>query len=200
MNKNKLMDLKFHPGTCFRLKIAFCMLAAMVLFLNAEAQTKYIARNGQATFFSSAPLEDIKARNDQAVSILDVGTGELVTSMLMRSFNFRKALMEEHFNENFVESHKYPKATFKGKVTNIEELDVTTNGKYAFDITGEITIHGVTRPLSLQAEAVVDKGSIRAQAVFPLTVEDFKIEIPRLVIDNIAEVVEVTVSFHYQPM
>src|SRR5690349_14332469 len=80
------------------------------------AQTKYIDRAGSASFFSSAPLEDIEAHSEQAMSILDVKSGEIVASILMRSFNFRKSLMEEHFNENYVESHKYPKATFKGTV------------------------------------------------------------------------------------
>lgn len=172
-----------------------------VSFLNSvAAQTKYIDRRGRASFFSSAPLEDIKAVNDQAVSILDTGTGEIAASMLMRSFKFRKALMQEHFNENYVESHKYPKATFKGRITNLGEIDFSQEGKYTLDITGEITLHGVTRPLTLKAEALVENGMIRAKVVFPLTVKDFDIEVPRLVINNIAEVVEVTVSFSYKQM
>lgn len=179
------------------------ILIAVILgscLCTAAAQTKYIDRRGQASFFSSAPLEDIKASNDHAVSIIDTQSGELVASMLMRSFHFRKALMEEHFNENYVESEKYPKATFKGKITNIAEIDLSKDGKHVLDITGEITLHGVTRPLVLKAEATVDSGSIRAKAVFPLKVKDFNIEVPRLVVNNIAEVVEVTVSFNYQSM
>lgn len=167
---------------------------------NVSAQSKYIDRAGKASFFSSAPMEDIKAHNNQAVSILNIETGELVASLLMRSFNFRKALMQEHFNENYVESHKYPKATFKGKITNISQFDISKNGTYTLDVTGEISLHGVTQPIQVEAEAVVDNGTIKAKTVFPLTVKDFKIEIPRLVIDNIAEEVEVTVSFNYQPM
>ena len=172
-----------------------------VSFLNGvAAQTKHIDRRGQASFFSSAPLEDIKAANDQAVSILDTGTGEIAASMLMRSFKFRKALMQEHFNENYVESHKYPKATFDGRITNLAEIDFSQEGTHTLDITGEITLHGVTRPLTLKAEALVQNAMIRAKAVFPLTVKDFDIEVPRLVINNIAEVVEVTVSFSYKQM
>ena len=185
-----------------RLRGRFFLMSAFCLFIiqNAVAQTKYIDRSGKATFFSSAPMEDIEAHNQQAVSVLDVSTGEIVASMLMRSFNFRKALMEEHFNENYVESHKYPKATFKGKVSNMSELDLTKNGKHTLEISGDITLHGVTQPLKVQAEAIVNDGTIQAKAVFPLTVKDFKIEIPSLVVDNIAEVVEVSVSFNYQPM
>jgi polyisoprenoid-binding protein YceI len=173
----------------------------MVAFVGgANAQTRYIDRSGKATFFSSAPMEDIKAETDQAMSVFDIKTGDIVASMLMRSFNFRKALMQEHFNENYVESNKFPKATFKGKVTNLSLFDVTKDGKYSLDISGEITLHGVTRPLHVIADAVIDKGTLKAKAVFPLTVKDFDIDVPRLVVMNIAEQVEVTVSFNYQLM
>ena len=183
-----------------RLRVILVSAFIFALLQQAGAQTKYIDRAGKVTFFSSAPMEDIEAHNQQAVSVFDAATGELVASMLMRSFNFKKALMEEHFNENYVESHKYPKATFKGKISNISEVDLSRNGKCTLDIDGEITLHGVTKPLTVQAEAVVNNGAIQARAAFPLTVKDFKIEIPRLVINNIAEVVEVSVSFNYQPM
>lgn len=182
------------------MKVLLLIVFYPSVLVNVTAQSKYIDRRGEASFFSSAPMEDIKAENKQAMSVLDIKTGEVVASMLMRSFNFRKALMEEHFNENYVESHKYPKATFRGKVTNIDELDISADGNYTLDITGDITVHGVTRPISLQADARVTNGKIQAKAVFPLTVSDFKIEIPRLVVNNIAEVVEVTVSFNYEPM
>lgn len=166
----------------------------------STAQSKYIDRAGKASFFSSAPLEDIEAHSNQAVSIFDVQTGEIAASVLMRSFNFRKALMEEHFNENYVESDKFPKATFKGKVTNINTLDPKKDGKYSLDVDGEITLHGVTRPVQVKAEAVVQGGAMQAKAVFPLKVKDFKIQVPRLVINNIAEEIEVTVQFNYKPM
>jgi polyisoprenoid-binding protein YceI len=171
-----------------------------LFFVGRAAAQKYIDRNGKASFFSSAPMEDIEAHNSQAVSIMDIKTGEIVASMLMKSFNFKKALMEEHFNENYIESNKYPKATFKGKITNIQDLDVTKNGKYTLDVAGEITLHGVTKEINVKADAVIENGTVKAKAVFPLVVADFKIEVPRLVRNNIAEKVEVTVSFNYQPM
>jgi polyisoprenoid-binding protein YceI len=180
-----------------RLLVGFLILVSAG---NVTAQSRYIDRAGKASFFSSAPMEDIKAETDQAMSVFDIKTGDIVASMLMRSFNFRKALMQEHFNENYIESNKFPKATFKGKVTNLSQFDVSKNGKYALDITGEITLHGVTRPLHVVADALVENGTIKAKAVFPLAVKDFDIEIPRLVVMNIAEKVEVTVSFNYQKM
>lgn len=175
-------------------------IALAVSWFSTSAQSRFIDRGGYASFFSSAPMEDIKAESQQVVSILDVKEGKLVATMLMRSFNFRKALMQEHFNENYVESSKYPKASFNGTVTNIDQLDLTKDGKYTLDVKGEITLHGVTKPLEVKAEATVSNGSLQARAVFPLTVKDFEIEVPRLVVDNIAEVVEVTVAFNYRPM
>ena len=176
----------------------------LILFVglvdNVAAQVKYMDRNGKASFFSSAPMEDIEAHNNQVVSIFDVKTGEIAASMLMRSFNFRKALMEEHFNETYIESNKYPKATFKGKVNNIQHFDVSKSGKYTLDITGDLTLHGVTKAVSMKADVVVENGLVKAKAVFPLLVKDFNIEVPSLVRNNIAEKVEVTVSFNYQPM
>ena len=183
-----------------KLKAIVAIVVVMTVITGAFGQSRYIDRAGKASFFSEAPLEDIEAHSQQALSILDVGSGDIAASVLMRSFNFRKSLMEEHFNENYVESDKYPKATFKGKVKNISEVDIKKDGNYTLDITGEMTLHGVTQPVTVKAEAVVSKGALRAKAVFPLTVKDFKIKIPRLVVNNIAEVVEVTVSFNYQPM
>ena len=183
-----------------QLKLLFIVLTVLHAAGTANGQTRFIDRNGTATFFSSAPMEDIEASNRKAVSILDIETGEIVASMLMRSFDFKKALMQEHFNENYVESHKYPKATFEGKVLNIDQLDLSQNGKYTLDVSGEMTIHGVTQSLRIRADVEVDNETLRAKAVFPLRVKDYKIEIPRLVIKNIAEVVEVTVSFDYKPM
>lgn len=179
---------------------ALVLASLMAVASTLVAQSRYIDRAGKASFFSSAPLENIEAHSEQVVSILDVKSGEVVASMLMRSFNFRKALMEEHFNENYVESHKYPKAVFKGKITNLADFNAGKEGKHMFNIEGDITLHGVTRPLQVKAEATVVQGKIQAKATFPLRVADFKIEVPRLVTNNIAEVVEVKVSFNYQPM
>ena len=194
--------VKTHTSRSFlvRLSIVVILCCCGAGIGHTCAQSKFIDRAGKASFFSSAPLEDIEAHSNQAVSIFDVQSGEIAASLLMRSFNFRKALMEEHFNENYIESDKYPKAMFKGKVVNIDALDVSKNGTCSLDVTGDITLHGVTKPIRTKAECVVEGSNIRAKAVFSLKVKDFGIKVPRLVINNIAEVVEVTVSFNYQPM
>lgn len=156
-------------------------------------------RAGHASFFSEAPLENIEAHNDQALSVLDVTTGEVAASILMKSFRFEKALMQEHFNEKYVESDKYPKATFTGRISNMGAVDFSKDGTYTANVKGEITIHGQTKPLEAQVEFVVQDNKIAATSTFPLTVNDFKIEIPRIVIRNIAEVIEVRLRFLLSP-
>ena len=177
-----------------------CTIVLAGALAHASEAQRYIDRSGKASFFSSAPMEDIEAHTEQVITLLDVKSGEIVSNVLMRSFRFRKALMQEHFNENYVESHKFPKATFKGKVNNLSSVDLTRDGTHMLDVTGELTIHGVTKPVRVQAEAVVKGGRIQAQASFPLRVKDFDIAIPRLVVNNIAEVVDVKVSFDLKPM
>lgn len=156
---------------------------------------RYMDRAGRASFYSKAPLEDIEAHTDQALCVLDASSGEVAASMLLKSFQFEKALMQEHFNEKYVESDKYPKATFTGKITNLADINLTQNGTYTAKVQGDITIHGETKPLTADVELVVQDNTIKASSTFPLRVKDFKITIPTLVVRNIAEVIEVRVAF-----
>ena len=163
------------------------------------AQSRFIDRAGEVHFFSASPIENIEAFNKQALSVLDIKTGEILAVVLMKSFEFKKSLMQEHFNENYVESDKYPKATFKGKITNLEDVDFTKDGKYVLKVDGEMSLHGVTRPVSTKAEAIITNGVIQAKAEFYLVVKDFNIEIPRLVVNNISDKILVNLKFRYQP-
>lgn len=175
--------------------IAFFVLIS----LSKSIAQKYIDRTGHASFYSEAPIENIEAHTEQVLSLLDLSNGDIVASMLMKSFNFEKSLMQEHFNEKYVESEKYPKATFKGKIKDIKTLDVTKPGTYELEVEGEIALHGEKQPLKTKVKFEVKDGALSGSTVFNLTVKDFKIPIPTLVIKNIAEVVEVRVSFNYQP-
>lgn len=178
-------------------KTLLCLLL-VTAFNQGWCQSRYMDRAGHASFFSKAPLEDIEAHTDQALCVLDAASGEVATSMLMRSFRFEKSLMQEHFNEKYVESDKYPKATFAGKITNMSELDLSQNGTYTANVKGDITLHGETKPLEAEVQLVVKDNVIEASSTFNLRVKDFKITIPSLVARNIAEVVEVKVSFNLQ--
>ena len=135
-----------------------CFLVVTSFF--SFGQTRYIERTGKASFFSEAPLENIEAHNEQVLSLLDVEKGEVAASMLMKSFQFQKALMQEHFNEKYIESDKYPKATFKGKITDMNKVDLSKDGNYTVDVEGEITIHGETQPLKTKVNFVVKDKSI----------------------------------------
>ena len=112
------------------------LLTLMILPLSAQ---KYMTRNGYIGFFSHTPVEDIKADNNQVASALDTGTGEIVFQVLMKSFHFEKKLMEEHFNENYVESEKFPRSTFEGNISNTDEVDFDKPGKYP--VNGQIAFH-----------------------------------------------------------
>jgi polyisoprenoid-binding protein YceI len=179
------------------------LVLAVILFAFAfpetHAQSRYIDKAGKASFFSKAPLENIEAHNNQALSLLDASSGEIAASILMKSFQFEKALMQEHFNEKYIESDKYPKATFKGKIKDLSKLDLTKDGQYTVEVEGEITIHGETQPLKTNVDFVVKDKTISATSTFNLKVKDFKITIPTVVVKNIAEEVEVKVAFNYKP-
>ena len=165
--------------------------------INAQ---KFMTKNGYIGFFSHTPMEDIKGDNNQVASILDASTGEIVFQALMKSFKFDRALMEEHFNENYVESEKFPKSTFKGKITNLSDVDFTKTGVYKVTVEGELLIHGVTQNISTPGEIEITGDGVKARSKFFIKPEDYKIEIPSVVRENIAKEITVTVDVNMPPM
>lgn len=163
-----------------------------------EAQNLFYTKSGSVSFYSKAPLEDIEAHNTNAVSIMDVESGAIEFAILIKAFKFEKALMQEHFNENYLESSKYPKATFKGNITNLYAIDFSNNGKYSATIEGKMTIHGVARKMTIRGQFIVDGNEISGSANFPITIADHDIRIPKIVRDNIAQVVKVYSSFDFK--
>lgn len=177
--------------------ICICFLMSVSM---AHAQTRYITRNGYIWFFSKAPLEDIEAHNRQVSSVIDVATGEMVFSVPMKAFEFKKSLMQEHFNENYIESHKYPKATFKGTVKDSKAIDWTKEGTYPVKVEGDLTIHGVTKPVHAPGTLRVKNNKLIAQSTFIVAPEEYGIDIPSIVRFNIAEKVDVHVEMEYEPV
>ncbi|KAA3438814.1 YceI family protein [Rufibacter hautae] len=163
------------------------------------AQSKYYTRTGFISFFSKAPLEDIEASTKQVVSFLEVKTGEMVFSVPMKSFQFKKSLMQEHFNENYVESDKYPKASFKGKVMNMQNVDLAQDNLYKVLIEGVLTIHGVDRPVRTDGTLEVKGRQLVGKSTFSVTPQEFNIEIPFLVKEHIAKRIDITVNVVYVP-
>ncbi len=159
---------------------------------------KYYTKNGKVSFFSKATLENIKADNNQVTSTLNTQNGELLFSLLTNAFHFEKALMEEHFNDDYMESAKYPRSTFKGAITNISAVTADKDGTYNVTVTGDLTIHGITKNISTTGTITVSGGKLTASSVFTVKLKDYNISIPSAVRNNIAESVQLTVSCNYE--
>jgi polyisoprenoid-binding protein YceI len=175
---------------------------AVVLSLakaDSFAQKIFFTRNGHVDFFSAAKLEDIKADNDKVTSIINTTTGEIEFSILNTAFQFEKQLMQEHFNENYMETPKFPKSIFRGKITNLDKINFQADGSYPAEVTGDLTIHGVTKSVTTTGTIIVKDGKFRAQSSFTVKPEDYGIKIPNLVRDNIAKDIKITIDNSYEP-
>ena len=168
----------------------------MLCGLTVNAQ-KYFTKNGNISFFSKTSIENIKASNNQVMSVLNAQTGDLQFSIIIKSFHFEKALMEEHFNENYLESNKFPKSTFKGTVADISKVNFAKDGTYPVITSGDLTIHGVTNKVSAKGNIVINGAKITGTAVFIVTLSDYKIAVPKLVENNISKTIEITVNCLY---
>ncbi len=174
---------------------ALTPIAAALPTGQAGAQDRFGTRTGSISFHSSTPVEDIEAHNRKVSCVYDAGTGAIELAVLIKAFEFRKALMQEHFNENYMESNTHPKATFKGTLTGMDAAAKRATGTYAVTIKGDLTMHGVTRPLEEPATLVVrPDGSLKGTARFTVRPEDHDITIPGVVRNNIAERIVVSVD------
>jgi hypothetical protein len=165
-----------------------------------NAQEKYFTKSGQIIFSSKTTLENIEAHNKSVTCVLDTKSGNLQFAVLMKGFEFEKALMQEHFNENYVESHKFPKAEFKGQIINSSEINYSKDGNYQARVKGKLTIHGETKEIETTGTVVVKGGKIKADAGFVVELVDYKIEVPKLVKDNISKSIHVTIDCTLEPL
>ena len=173
------------------------LLLTGITSITLSAQ-KYYTKSGQISFHSDTPMEKIEAHNYKAVSVLDAATGAMEFSVLIKGFQFEKALMQEHFNENYMESNEFPKSIFKGKVTDLSGVDIDVDGEYPVNVIGELTIHGVTQSVETKGTMTVSGGALSASSSFEVAVADYGIEIPAVVADNIAKIVRIDVTLDYQ--
>lgn len=172
------------------------LIIGLSLGLNAEAQ-KLKTRSGYVKFFSGAAVEDITAENKQVSSILDLESGSFAFLVPIKAFQFEKALMQEHFNENYMESGKFPNASFKGKIENFESLDLTKDGSFEANFKGTMNIHGESREISEKVNITVKDGKVSLDCEFDLKCSDYKVEIPAAKADNISDVLKITVKIDY---
>ena len=175
--------------------ITMILLAWMMV--NQAGQDIYTCKTAKVNLYSSAPIEDIEATANTGVSVYNAGTGELEFSVPIRDFHFPKALMEEHFNENYLESDKYPKAIFKGLITDISKVNFTKDGSYPVTVNGDLSIHGVTNKVSVPGTITIKSGIAASVSSFNIKLSDYKISVPKLVKDNIAETINITVNCNY---
>jgi polyisoprenoid-binding protein YceI len=161
---------------------------------------KYMTRTGIIHFFSATTVENIEALNNQASSVINMENGEMAFTILMKAFSFEKALMQEHFNEKYVESEKFPKATFKGMIQNFASLKLSTKPT---DVTikGQLTIHGVTKDIEVKGTLTEPSaGKITGLSTFSIKLVDYNIEVPSAVRNNISETIEIKVKMNYEKM
>lgn len=161
----------------------------------AAGAQQLMTRNGYIGFFSKTPLEDIRAESNQAVAALDLAKQSLAFAVLMKGFLFPKELMQEHFNENYIESDKYPKATFSGTYNG--PLDLTKSGTYNVMVKGQLTLHGVSKNIEVPATFQVQNGMVSGKSNFALKPQDFNIDIPALVREKIAQQISVAVNVDF---
>lgn len=175
--------------------IAIFLLAWMCII--RVGQDLYACKNARITLFSSAPIEDIDAASNSGTSVLNTTTGEVAFSVNISSFKFKKSLMQEHFNSEYLESDKYPRATFKGKLQQV--VNPAQNGTYPVNVTGELEVHGVKQTRTLPGTITVNNGAISLNAEFLVKCADHNIEIPKIVFHNIAESIKINVTANYTP-
>ncbi len=166
----------------------------------ANAQAVQMTKTGKISFYSRAKsIDKVEAENNEVSSILNPQTGDMVFAILIKSFHFASALMEEHFNENYLESGKFPKSTFKGKITNLTAVNFAKDGAYPVTVEGDLTMHGVTKKASAPGSITIKGGKIAANAKFQVKLKDYSISIPSLVADKISEDIDITVDCKYEP-
>lgn len=178
-------------------RIYFLLFLGFALSGFTEAQT-YLTKNGKISFFSKTSMENIEAVNNQAVSVFNSSHGDIAFSVIIKGFLFKKALMQEHFNENYMESDKYPKATFKGNIADLAKIDLAREGEYPVKISGDLTLHGVTKKANTTGKITVKSGKVSASSEFSVLLADYKISIPKVVENNISPTIKINVACNYE--
>lgn len=182
-----------------KLKLSILTLCLAISFMNMDFATSiYLTKSGSVSFVSEAPLEEIEASNQQVGAVLDVAKRSVVFQVPITGFKgFNSALQLEHFNENYMETDNYPKATFKGKI--IEDIDFTKPGTHKVRAKGMLSIHGEEKERIIPGTIKISSSSIAITTTFDVALADHNITIPRIVTQKIAEVVQVDMNVSLKP-
>lgn len=176
------------------------ILAALIALAAPVFSQKYFTRDGKVKFFSDASMEKIEATNKSGTAVLDAATGKMEWKVLIKGFLFEKALMQEHFNENYMESSKYPNATFKGEITNLSEVTLSKDGTYNTKVKGKMNIHNVEKDVETTGTIKVGGGNITIHSEFTVKCSDYNIKIESGKVANISNDIKVTIDATLAPM
>jgi polyisoprenoid-binding protein YceI len=183
------------------LKRNFVVLLCFLLSASVSfAQGKFYTKTGKISFYSKAPLEEIEGKNKTVTAVLDSKSGAMQFAVQMKGFEFQKQLMQQHFNENYVESDKYPNAEFKGSITNNKEINYSKDGTYTAKVKGKLTIHGVTKDVESTGTLKINGGKIDATSTFNVLTSDYNIKIPAIVKDKVSNTIKITVDCDLEPL
>jgi polyisoprenoid-binding protein YceI len=162
-----------------------------------SAQEKLITKTGHVWFYSHAPVEDIEAHSHQAAAIIVTAKGTIAVMIPIMSFEFKKTLMQEHFNENYLQSAKYPKATFTGGINNLSEINPSKNGIYKTTVEGDLTIHNVTNHVKVDGIVEVKDGKYYIKAKFNVLLKDYNIAVESRFSKNISPTIDINVDLEF---
>lgn len=176
------------------MKKIILVVSALIFIQCTFAQKRYFTKTGTVSFRAGTSVEDIDAVNKSTTCIFDVGTGDIQFAVLIKGFEFKSSLMQEHFNENYMESDKYPKSIFKGKITNLDKINFQKEGNYPVTVKGSLEMHGVTKEIATSGTFKVTGETVLATAEFSVALADYNIEIPGLVKDKISKTAKIQIS------
>lgn len=181
-----------------KLKILI-FVTILISGINLCFSQKYFTKTGKAYFMSHTDEIDIDGTSKNVVSFLDIKTGEIVFGINIKSFEFTLATAVEHFNETYMESHLFPKSSFKGVVKDFQKIDFSKSGKYDVVVEGDLTIHGVTKKVSEKGTLVIKDKEIIASSSFKVAIADYNIKVPKIVVNRVAQIINVKIDAEYKP-
>jgi|694.fasta_scaffold107503_2 polyisoprenoid-binding protein YceI len=171
------------------------LLLCISVFAHAQ-QNRFFTREAGVSFYSETPLENIEAHLYSGVAIVDIANGQVEFSLLIKDFKFKNAVMQEHFNENYMESDKFPRAVFKGNLDKHNTSLFLKEGSVKEIVTGNLTLHGITRPVQAEIQFTVKAEGLSAQASFVIQPVDYNIQIPTILNSKIAKDIKVNIQIN----
>lgn len=182
------------------ISIILTFLFTFLYSVTGYSQDKYFTKTGKVYFNCSGGIEKVEATNHSTTCVLDTKTGVIQFAVLLKGFEFEKALMEEHFNENYVESDKYPRSEFRGNIVNNKDINYSKDGVYPAKVKGQLSIHGQTHEVLADGKITIKGGKIVANSDFKILLSDYKVEIPKIVADKISNNVNLSIDCALEPL